>query len=122
MFGFEDHKKHSEDEVKDFIIRQFADDEEERSYLRDRMSEIDILVAHLYDDYSSDCYYLIRDKKTNKLFDVEGGHCSCYGYEGQWDEVEVLPEALLHRKDFRSDGIKEAINQLFLSLDVTDTL
>jgi len=26
------------------------------------------------------------DKTKGKFFEVHGGHCSCHGLEGQWDE------------------------------------
>lgn len=32
-----------------------------------------------------------------KLYEVNGGHCSCYGLEGQWEPDEVDLKELEHR-------------------------
>lgn len=32
-------------------------------------------------------------KGRNKYYLVEGGHCSCYGLEGQWDPTEYIGKA-----------------------------
>lgn len=37
-------------------------------------------------------------KKNGKLFEVQGGHCSCTGLENQWEPEEVTIEALRYRK------------------------
>lgn len=37
--------------------------------------------------YEEDC--LVLYVKEGKLFLVEGSHCSCHGYEGQWEPDEV---------------------------------
>ncbi len=37
---------------------------------------------------------LVLFKKNGKLFVVDASHCSCYGLEGQWDEVETNEETL----------------------------
>lgn len=33
-------------------------------------------------------------RQGDKLFLVEGGHCSCHGFEGQWDPTETTKGAL----------------------------
>jgi len=39
--------------------------------------------------YEGDAYVLFQ--RDGKLYSVTGGHCSCYGLEGQWDpEVTSL--------------------------------
>lgn len=30
------------------------------------------------------------------LYEVNGSHCSCYGFEGQWDREEVMLEEMAH--------------------------
>lgn len=35
--------------------------------------------------------------EDNRLYEVHGSHCSCYGLEGQWEPEETLLEALQHR-------------------------
>lgn len=53
------------------------------------MSEPEQVLIAFYDDedYSGDAYVLWRE--GNQIFEVIGGHCSCYGLEDQWpDTVE----------------------------------
>lgn len=59
---------------------------------------VEVLVAsYTYEDYSGSAYVLFR--RDGKLFEVHGGHCSCYGLEGQWEPEETTKEAILHRLD-----------------------
>lgn len=46
-------------------------------------------------NYSGDAFVLYS--LNNKLFEVNGSHCSCYGLEGQWKPEEVSLEGLKHR-------------------------
>lgn len=34
-------------------------------------------------------FFLLREKKTGKLFENHGSHCSCYGFENQWEPKET---------------------------------
>lgn len=34
--------------------------------------------------------------RNGQLYEVHGGHCSCYGLEGQWDPEETTVDALVH--------------------------
>lgn len=45
--------------------------------------------------YEGDAWVLFE--KDGKLFEVDGGHCSCYGLEGQFEPKEVSLEELEHR-------------------------
>lgn len=65
----------------------------------DRWVGIDevLLASYTYEDYSGDAFVLFR--KSDKLYEVNGGHCSCYGLEGQWEPEETNVEALRHRLD-----------------------
>lgn len=57
---------------------------------------INILFASYgYANYSGNAFVLFE--KEGKLFEVNGGHCSCYGLEGQFDPEETTLEALRHR-------------------------
>lgn len=63
----------------------------------DKWKEIDevLLASYSNEDYSGDAFVLFR--KGDKLYEVNGGHCSCYGLEGQWEPEETNVEALRHR-------------------------
>lgn len=39
-----------------------------------------------YVDYSGDAEVIYR--RGSKFYAVSGGHCSCYGLEGQWEPTE----------------------------------
>ena len=58
-----------------------------------------LAAAYTYEDYSGSAYVLFE--RDGKLWCVNGGHCSCYGLEGQWTPEEVVPSA---DKDFRYGG------------------
>lgn len=45
--------------------------------------------------YTGDAFVLYR--KDGQLYEVNGGHCSCYGLEGQWDAEETNVESLKQR-------------------------
>lgn len=68
------------------------------------LENIEILLAfYTYEDYSGDAFILFR--KDKNLFEVNGGHCSCYGLEGQWEPEETTIESLEHRLDEGELGI-----------------
>jgi hypothetical protein len=54
-----------------------------------------IVASYTYEDYSGDAYVLFE--RDGKLFEVHGGHCSCYGLEGQWEPEEADRDAIIHR-------------------------
>lgn len=51
--------------------------------------------SYSYENYSGDAFVLAR--KDGKLYEVNGGHCSCYGLEGQWEPEETTVQALMVR-------------------------
>lgn len=60
---------------------------------------------------------LIIFKRDNKLFEVNAGHCSCYGLEGQWEPEETTIEALKHRAEKGYGIIEEQKNIIFLCIE-----
>ena len=61
-----------------------------------------LLASYSYENYSGDAFILFRH--GGKLYEVNGGHCSCYGLEGQWSPEGTTVEALQHRLDAGSLG------------------
>ncbi len=56
-------------------------------------SDEEVLFAcYTYEDYSGSA--MVVYQKGDKLFEVHGSHCSCYGLEGQWSPEETLAGAL----------------------------
>ncbi|MCK4705875.1 MAG: hypothetical protein KAT90_10360 [Gammaproteobacteria bacterium] len=61
-----------------------------------KYSGVNILFASYgQDNYSGDAFVLFEE--DGKLFEVNGGHCSCYGLEGQWEPESTTLESLKHR-------------------------
>lgn len=54
-----------------------------------------LLASYSCENYSGDAFVLFE--RDGKLYEVNGGHCSCYGLEGQWDASETTKAELLHR-------------------------
>jgi hypothetical protein len=54
-----------------------------------------LLASYGYANYSCDAYVLFE--RDGKLYEVHGGHCSCYGLEDQWEPEEVTVESIVHR-------------------------
>jgi len=98
-------------ELKDHIAGGYAGTESGHDYgspttsevkaLRKELDEYDILIA--YESVGSwgcdsSSYFLLRNKKTKKLYEASGSHCSCYGFEGQWDLQETSLKYLQSEK------------------------
>lgn len=57
---------------------------------------INILFAsYSYENYSGDAFVLFE--RGGKLFEVNGGHCSCHGLEHQFEPEETTLDSLQHR-------------------------
>jgi hypothetical protein len=98
-------------------LEQFKNNEDiirEYGAPADALDGADVLLAwYGYGSYSGDSFVLF--KKDGKLFENHGGHCSCYGLEGQWEPEETTVEALARRKidDYGSyDGGADAQAEL----------
>lgn len=64
-------------------------------------------VEVLYAAYDCECYEgsaHVIFRKDDKLYEVNGGHCSCYGLEGQWEPEETTVAALLFRPNVAEDA------------------
>ncbi len=58
-------------------------------------------------DGNADILYV----QNGKLFEVHGGHCSCYGLEGQWSPEETFPEAALKQECFQNNELLLALHE-----------
>lgn len=55
-----------------------------------------VLLAHYeIDGYEGSAFVLFE--RDGKFYEVNGGHCSCYGLEGQWEPEETSVAELVHR-------------------------
>jgi hypothetical protein len=73
----------------DDVLQEFQISEKE-------VEGINVLLAiYTYEDYDGSAFVLFE--RNGVLYEVNGGHCSCYGLEGQWEPEETSVEALRHR-------------------------
>lgn len=78
---------------EEYTIEEMLEDfEEDRSIL----DGVDLMVVAS----SRDCYeeevVCIYRKDNGKYYAFEAYHCSCYGFEGLWDEVETTLKTIKH--------------------------
>lgn len=52
-----------------------------------------IFAGYTYEDYSGDAVVVYRN--GDKFYIVEGGHCSCYGLENQWEPEEYTLQQMI---------------------------
>lgn len=96
----EDLKGMNEETIKEHLI-------EEYTACPESLKGLKILIA--YESVGSwgcdsSSYFLF--KKDNKYFEVFGSHCSCYGFENQFDLEETTVDALkiMAKKGFYHTG------------------
>ena len=51
-----------------------------------------LYASYTYECYEGDAVVVGYRPSTGLFFYVEGGHCSCYGLEGQWEETSLTVE------------------------------
>ena len=113
-----------EDVIVDFSGNRWSDDDKKKDQeVEDSLKDSEILLAwYGGETYEGQAFVLFR--KDGKLWEVNGGHCSCYGLEGQWEPEETTLEALDQRviegidQDYYAyqkecdEALKEIIKQL----------
>lgn len=115
----EDLKGMTEEQVKSHIASEYGGDsqgtgrnptEEDEKKVAAALSGMSVLIA--YESVGSwgcdsSSFFLLRDA-DGKLWENHGGHCSCYGFEGQWSPEETTKEALQKRGYFPTGGYDES--------------
>ncbi len=89
----------------------------------DVLKDVSILLAYYrYYDYSGDAYVLFIHNDI--LYEVHGGHCSCYGLEGQWEPEETTAESIEYRMnngilglDYNKDTFRTELRQVLRELN-----
>ena len=77
----------------------------------DALKGCTVLIAYYDGHYGGEAFVLYR--KSGKLYEVNGSHCSCYGLEDQWNPEVTSKEALLMRKRWsQGDGVRAAVEAL----------
>lgn len=72
-----------------------------------------IFAAYTYEDYSGSA--LVIYQKGDKLYEVNGSHCSCNGLEGQWEPEETSFEVLKIR-NVSHYGFSKPLEELFVDV------
>lgn len=83
-------------------------------------ADIDVLFAS-YDGGGYDGDAVVIFRKDGLLYEVHGGHCSCYGLEGQWAPEEATVESLKRtipgRIEYHGTDAKTAFGALIAKLE-----
>jgi len=82
---------------KEDVFLEFSGSYDELdSKMKKEMKNCNILFAwYGQGDYDGSAFVLFE--RDGELYEVNGGHCSCYGLEDQWDPELTSVEALKHR-------------------------
>ena len=103
----EDLKDMSEAEIKAHLAAEYSGDKSGFEYGEPTDSDKEKVTKYL-DDYNvviayesvgswgcdSSSYFLLQHKGTGVFQEIIGSHCSCYGFEGQFDPQEATLEYL----------------------------
>ena len=64
--------------------------------LKSELEQCKILLAwYGYECYDGQAFVLFE--RDGKLYEVNGGHCSCFGLEGQWEPERTSVKELRYR-------------------------
>lgn len=107
MIGLSYYENWSEEKVKQDIIDSYCVEP-------DLVNKFEIIIAHNdgggYDEAS---FFLLRNKETKELFENHASHCSCYGFEGQFEPKPTTLTYLRSEHFYVSSYIsKEIIQEL----------
>ena len=93
MLAINDYEGYTEDEVKEDIINNYSGGEIEEISKEDiikKLQNLDILIASLEDfGCEESSLFLFKSKISSNFYFMQGSHCSCYGFEGQFYLEEI---------------------------------
>ena len=101
MKTLQDLADQTEAQIKDHLAKEYSIESDAiRKANRKLLNGLQILLA--YESVGSwgcdsSSFFLLRDKKTKELFEINGSHCSCYGFEEQFELESTTKEALQMR-------------------------
>jgi hypothetical protein len=90
----------TEQQIKEHIMASYEADAEE-------VDQFEILIA--YESVGSwgcdsSSFFLLKEKQTGELYEVRGSHCSCYGFEGQFEPEYCTVDYLKSRSFYVQTG------------------
>ena len=59
-----------------------------------------------YQDYEGSCLFLLVNPITKEFFEISGSHCSCYGFEDQFEPSLAPVEYIFKQQRRWPDAIK----------------
>jgi len=107
MLKLDCYANYSDEDVYNDIVSNYDVKKED-------VDKFEILIALLdgegYEGYS---FFLLKDKETGQLFENSASHCSCHGFEEQWEPKPTSMEYLMS-EHFHAYGVsKEVIKNFF---------
>jgi len=97
----------SEEAVRSVTANQFYVEEE-------TLKQYNFIIADIdHQDYEGSAYFLLEHQETGALFEVTGSHCSCMGFEDQWEPTPTTVEYLCSKH--YSYGNKHSDMKLFMN-------
>ena len=111
MLALVNYSNMSEEEVKKNIAETFYVD-------LDLVNKYEIVIAYLGDDsvYEEYSFFLLRNKETGVLFENQASHCSCSGFEQQFDPKETTL-TYLKSEHFYFNGLSEEVKEFIKTLE-----
>lgn len=103
-----DVSDYSVEQLIDWVSRVFLEDKES-------IKKYDFLVASVNEDsYDGWSYFLVKDRETGDYYEVRASHCSCYGYENQW-EPKIASKAYLLSSQYQAQWkeVQNFVRSLF---------
>lgn len=101
----------TEAEIKEHIVENYRSAEGDYPYeeaekqLRLSLHGAEILVAYeSVGSWGCDSASFFLARNDGKLYENNASHCSCFGFEGQWEPEEAVLEAMEKRDYFSMGG------------------
>lgn len=92
------------DAVVDNFFYTAYGDEQAKANAREANPEPDQVLLASYGGGGYDGDALVAYRQGDKYYTIEGGHCSCYGLEGQWKPEEYDYETFMAVLDRKIDS------------------
>lgn len=93
---------YSVEELIEWVSENFVED-------KGNLSKYEFLVAQVNEDsYDGWSYFLVKNQETSEFFEVNASHCSCMGYEDQW-QPKIASRVYLQSEQYMP-GYKEVQN------------
>lgn len=130
----EDLKDYTLEEVVKHLKNEYCGREDNYAYTgeididQSAVNNYDIIIA--YESVGSwgcdsSSFFLLRSKLDSKLYEVHGSHCSCFGFEGQFEPKESSYEYLSSDKFYFSCGgydTNDDLNRALVKEFISDKL